>query len=406
VGWEGSTRLIVTESEDSQVELSRLNSKSAFGVILLAFLLASTILANSHFLSSEAYAPQKGDYFKYSETTTVNNGQGVYTGYNDQTLTSGVEQMNAVSGSNVSASYNYSYQYSNDQGSSTSGSSSGNFTWSSNSYTYLNGSDQPSGFGGIPYSKPLYVWFAINTSLSVGSKFFILNTPFAVVSKNYSFQLPSRNYTYVQTIEAEGSGQYQRNDSYGVFTASYTWYEYFDPKSGYIVGYNYVEQDNGRYQGQAGSFTYTDDLYVTSTSYNLAAASPPPNNNTSNSASVTISPPPNNTGLFGLGPYLRYLIAAFVISLLIIVIGVYAATHSRRRKNKGGLPEHPYPPYTPPPSPPPSSSSPPWESKINLGSQPPEQVVIRDVAKVNCKYCGTLIPSTADHCPYCGAPRQ
>ncbi len=363
-----------------------MNNKNVFGALLFASLLTIAIVANMNLVS--ASAPQKGDYFKYSQTITVNNGQGSYTGYTDQSQITGSEQMNGVNGSAISASYGYSYQYSNNQGNSTSSSVSGTYSWSTNNFTYINGSDDQ-----IGYSKPIYVWFAMNPSIPVGGTFYVLNTLFTVLLKNYSLQLPTES-KYVQTIEAKGTGQYQRNDSYGVFTASYTWYGYFDPSTGYIVGYNYVEQDSGQYQGQAGSFTYTDDLYVTSTSYVLASATAPPNGNDNSSSTITA----NTAGLFGLAPYLGYL-AVSVVVLFIIVIAVFAAT--RRRGRDDSLPKHPYTPYTPP-----SPSSTPWESKIDLGAKPSEQVVIRDVAKVNCKYCGTLIPTTADTCPYCGGPRQ
>jgi len=346
-----------------------------FGAVLLAFLVA--IAASAHSVS--AFTPQKGDRFGYSETITVNNGQGSYTGYTDQTRITGMEQMNAVSGSDVSASYSYSAQFSNNQGSSTSSSSSGDYMWSSSTFTYLNGTDNQVG-----YSKPTYVWFFMNSSLPVGGTFYALNTQFAVLSKDYSLQLPTEGNRSVQTIQARGTGQYQRNDAYGVFTASYTWYEYFDPSTGYIVGYSYVEQDNGQYQGRAGSFTYTDTLYVTSTSYNLAQAG---------ASSVSIT----STTIMESALDLGYL-APLAIMLVVVVVVAYAAI----RRRKSSLPKHPYTPQTPTPAPPPT----PWESKVDLGSKPPEEVVIRDVAKVNCKFCGTLIPTTVDRCPYCGGPRQ
>lgn len=365
-----------------------MNTKRVSGTVLFASLLALAIVANVHLAS--AYTPQKGDSFGYSETTTVNNGQGSYSGYTDQLQTTGTEQMNSVNGSLVSGSYGYSYQYSNNQGSSTSDSSSGNYTWSSSTFTYVNGTDNEAGFGGSTYSNPLYVWFAMDPSLSVGSTFYVLNTQFTVLSKNYSLQLPTEN-KYVQTIQTEGTGQYQRNDVYGVFTASYTWYEYFDPSTGYIVGYTYVEQDNGQDQGQTGSFTYTDDLYVTSTSYPLMAGSAP--------SGATTSSTNQGATTGGFPSYLGYVVAAAVVILLIAAIAIYAAT---RRRGKNSLPEH-----SPTPSAPPSSpSSTPFQSNIDLGSKPPEQVVIRDVAKVKCKYCGTLIPSTDDICPYCGGPQR
>ena len=349
----------------------------ASGVILLSFLLAVTLAANAHAVS--VYAPQAGDQFNYSETITVNNGQGSYAGYTDQTKITGMEEMNSVSGSTVSAYYTYSYQFSSNQASSTSSSSSGSYTWSSSSFTYLNGTDNQVG-----YSKPTYVWFAINSSLPVGGTFYALNTQLTVLSRNYSLQLPTEGNKYVQTIQAKGTGERQRNDEYGVFNASYTWYEYFDPTTGYVVAYNYLEQDNGQYQGQAGSFTYTDDLYVTSTTYALAPATAPSNGNESTApATANMSP-----DFAALSPYL------LVGILFLIALVVYVAI--RRRGKNGSLPKHPT--YNPPPPP----SSTPWESRVDLGSKPAEQVVIRDVAKVKCKYCGTLIPTTADTCPYCG----
>jgi hypothetical protein len=337
-----------------------LNHK-VFAVALSILLIALAVAANANSVS--AYAPQSGDFFNYSETTTVNNGQNSYSGYTDQTQITGMEKMTTISGGNVSATYSYSFQYSNNQGLSNSSSSSGSYTWSTSTFTYVKGTDHQVG-----YTNPIYVWFDMNPSLPVGGTFYVLNTQFTILSKNYSLQLPTQGNKYVQSIQTKGTGQYQRNDSYGLFTASYTWYEYFDPSTGYIIGYNYVEQDNGS--------------YVTSTSYNLAPANPPPVN-------------PIDT-LLALAPYL---ILALIAVLFAVVMVVYA---SRRRRRMDTIPEHPLGPSTLPRAPP----STPLESGIDLGSKPPPQIVIRDVAKVNCKYCGTLIPTTADTCPYCGGPRR
>jgi hypothetical protein len=337
----------------------------------LTALLLFVFVASVHPVS--AYTPKQGDNFGYSETTKVNNGQGYYAGYSDQTSTTGKEAVKSVSGSAVLSDFSYAYSFSNSQGNSTSGSQSGNFTWSTSNYTYVKGTDNQVG-----YSKPIYVWFAMNPSTLVGGSVSALNTHLIIQSGNYSLQLSTEG-RYVQTIEAEGSGQYQRNDVYGVFSAIYTWYEFFDPTTGYIVGYNYTEQDTGSYQGQAGSFTYTDTLYVTSTSYTLETAAAPTTAATETSG-ITILVP--------------------VILVVIVVLVVVLVVRGRRQRRP--LPEH-SPPPSPPPVPPPSA---PWESKVDLGSKPAEQVVIREVAKVNCKFCGTLIPTTVDRCPYCGGPRE
>ena len=344
----------------------------AKGLLLAALLLSMSAIGVR---PATANSPQKGDSFNYSETIVVNNGQGSYTGYSDQTTVTGAEQVNSVSGATASQSFSFSYQFTNNQGSSTSHASSGAFTWTASDYTYVNGTDNQVG-----YSKPIYVWFAVNPILPVGGTFYSLNTQFTVLSKNYSYHLASQGGRYVQAIETKGTGEYQRNDDYGTFTASYTWFEYFDPTSGYVIGYSYLEQDSGQYQGQPGSFTYNDTLYVTSTSYALAAAAPPP---------------PPGFSLSSLSDYLVYI--GVVVALVILVAAVVVG-----RRRRGRLPKH----SQVPPTQSPAGSAQPWGSSIDLGSKPPEQVVIRDVAKVNCRYCGTLIPTTADRCPYCGGPRQ
>jgi len=349
---------------------------AVFFIMLLILGFASAVRPVS------GYAPMQGDSFNYSETISVNNGQGSYTGYTDQTIVNGVEQVSSATASLVSSSFSFSYQYTSSQGNSSSYSSSGKYTWAPGNFTCVTGTDNQVG-----YSKPTYVWFAMNPALPVGASFYSLNTHMTVLSRNYSLQLPTED-KFVQTIQAQGTGEYQRDDSYGIFTATYTWTEYFDPTTGYIVGYNYVEQDNGEYQGLAGGFTYTDDLYVTTTSYALALGSP--------STTTTSSGP------LGSAPYAIYALLLVAIVVMIAVV-FYAARKSGRGEH---IPKHPENMPPSPPPPPPTAPTAPSASQIDLGSKPGEQVVIREVAKVNCKFCGTLIPTTAETCPYCGAPRQ
>ena len=74
------------------------------------------------------------------------------------------------------------------------------------------------------------------TRFQKGGTFYLLNTQMTVISRNYSYHLPSQNRN-VNTIFAQGISNYLRNDTYGQFTATYTWNAYFDPSTGYIVGY-------------------------------------------------------------------------------------------------------------------------------------------------------------------------
>lgn len=346
--------------------------------LLLAILLGISIVANVH--SVAAYSPQPNDYFNYSETITVNNGGGIYTGYSDQTSITGMERVGSVSGSTASTHYSWSSTFRNSTG-SYQNSSSGGYTWSSSTFAYINGTDDQYG-----YSNP-HVWFAMNPSLQVGGTFEVLNTQFMVLSKGYSFPLQTNGTRYILTIQAQGTGQFQRNDVYGMFTASYTWTSYFDPTTGYIVGYNYGEQDSGCWTDpsnpslgcQSGSFTWTDNLGVTATSYALTLGTAP--------------------SVLGFGPLVDDAVLVIVVILLIVGLALYIR-HRMRRMDK--IPEHPPTVGIPAGAP----STQPWESKIDLGSRPQEQVVLRDVAMKNCKYCGILIPTTAEKCPYCGGANQ
>jgi hypothetical protein len=345
-----------------------LTSKS---FVVIALLLSLALFSVQAFA---AYVPHQGDYFSYYEVQNLGSGTGDYSGYTEQTIINGSEAINGVTANGtVSAYYSYSYDFSSSSGSTETGGSSGNFTFSSNNFLYINGTDDQT-----RYVNPT-VWFCMDNSIPEGGTFTLLNTLMTVKSTNYSYFLPSQNRS-VYAIYAQGKSSYERNDVYGQFTATYTWDTYFDPSSGYIIGYDYTEHDTNP---SGTGFTYTENLYINSASYPLTTA-------------PTASP----NGSSDLMKDALY-IAAIVIIIAIILIIIYAASRRRRR-----LPKHPsqQPVYTPPSEPP----SPPPPQDINLTpKQPPvQQIVIKEVVKVNCRYCGALIDSTAEKCPFCGAPRS
>jgi hypothetical protein len=345
-------------------------------ILSLGLVQAPAVEAVSH------YVPQAGDHFSYYEVVDLGNGTGNYEGYTEHTAVNGVVEIAGVDfNGTVSAYYSYSWNWSSSDGETDSGGSSGNFTFSSASFLYVNGTDDQTG-----YVNPA-VWFYIDNSTSESGAFLLLNTEMTVIDGNHSYYLPSQD-RYVRAIYAQGTSTYQRNDEYGQFSATGTWAAYFDPSTGYIVGYRYVESDAGSGQG----FTYTENLYVTSTSYPLMEASAPGENSSS------------------LTPYLVLIAVTGVVIAFVIVLVV--ALWSRRRKS---LPKHPsqqvswkdwedqarrrqdssYGSKSPPPP------------DINLtAKQPPvQQIVIKEVAKVYCRYCGTLMDTTAQVCPRCGAPQ-
>jgi hypothetical protein len=336
---------------------------------LFLVVIISLSLALMPALVAASNPPRPGDYFSYYEVENLGNGTGSYAGYSEQMVVTGMETMNSIDVSGVvSAYYSYSYNWSSSTGGAETGSSSGNFTFSSTTFLYINGTDNQTG-----YVNPT-VWFYIDNSIPKGGTFYLLNTEMTIISTNYSFYLPSQG-RYVSAIFAQGSSSYLRNDEYGQFTATYTWGAYFDPSTGYIIGYSYTEHDA---DSSGNGFGYTDNLYVNSTSYALTTAA----------AGTT------GTGISDLALY-GYVIVGIIAVIVIVAILAYAFSRRNRRRT---LPKHPSQQAPMPPPPPNIDLTP---------KQPPvQQIVIKEVAKVKCSYCGALIDSTAQVCPNCGAPRS
>jgi zinc-ribbon domain len=295
------------------------------------------------------------------------SGQGNYGGYTEHTVTTGTETMNKVyTNGTVAAHYGFTWTFSNSSGAKTTGGSSGNFTYSSSTFYYEKGTDNLTG-----YVNPT-VWFFMDSSLPRGGTFSLLNTQMTVMDKNFSYSLSSQG-RYVQSIHAQGSSSYYRNDVYGKFNAAYTWDTYHDPSTGYIIGYSYVEHDT---DNSGNGFTWTENLYVTTTSYALATAS---------------APPPSSQLLF-------LIIGLLVIFVPIIIVIVVVVVLLRRRSR---MPKHSVQDYSRMPSP---MGTPPPTIDLTPKQQPAQQIVIKEVAKVRCKYCGALVDSTAVVCPICGGP--
>ena len=310
------------------------------------------------------YNPQPGDYFNYTETSDLSNAVGpLYQGYTEHWLTIGGERMNRVfANGTVAAAYGYTYTWNNNSGTQKPGGMSGNFSYSSTSFKYTEGTDNQTGF------EHSTVWFYIDNTVQNGGTFALLGTPMTVQSASSSYSHTSAT-GYVSAIFAAGTSSYSRNDIYGKFNVTYTWDVYFDPSTGYIIGYSYVAQDTS---SRGDGFTWTDIFSVTTTSYALTAA-----------------PAPSTPG--SSPPLLFLALAALLIGLLIILI--VAAIVIRRSRR---LPKHPYSQYMGP-APPTVDLTP---------KQPPaQQIVIKEVVKVKCQYCGALIDSTVQRCPFCGAPR-
>ena len=342
------------------------------GALVALFLLSGMALASAATLGAH-YIPQAGDHFVYAETSLINSGTGNYTGYDDATFVNGTIGVTAINTNQTeSAAYSNSDHWFDNTGRSQQWSSSGSFTFSARTYLYVQGTDNQTG-----YVNP-YVWFYMNSSLAAGRTFYLLNTGMTLVSNSTSFALALSSTGYVRTLFGEGNGSYHRNDAYGKFTATYNWMAYFDPGTGYIVGYVYTEQDS---DAAGDGFTVNDVLKVTSTSYALTPAAAP-------------SPPPpgNSTPVLLLG---------VVIAVIVIVVVAIIAALLLRSRRRRSLPKHSGPatvPFTP------TYSSPP-PIDLTRGGQPAvQQIVVRETVKVKCRYCGALVDPSGKACPNCGAP--
>lgn len=345
--------------------------------VLLLFGLFAGPLAG---VTGAHYTPERGDQFAYNETVVLNDGTGPdYTGYTELSVTNGSVAVTGVLPNGTESAFYYNANsYENNTGGHYSWTSSGRFTFSASTFRYVSGTDNQTG-----YVSP-YVWFFMNDSLPLGATFYLLNSEFSVVTTSYNFALETAAGSYVKAIFGEGNGSYERDDSYGVFLATYNWKVYFDPATGYIIGYVYTEKDTNNTTGDG--FTLTDTLAVTHTSYPLTAGTAPP-------------PPASSSG----SPGTDWTLVAVVLVVIVVVIVVISLAISRSRR-RATLPKHSAtgqityvaPPVGPPPA----------GVRLSPSDQPAvQQIVIKETVKVNCRYCGALIDSTAERCPYCGAAR-
>ena len=175
----------------------------------------------------------------------VGSGVGDYQGYTDSTVINGSVGVTAVLPNGTDSAFYYNANtYANNQGANEHWISSGQFVFSPVTFLYVNGTDNQTG-----YTNP-YVWFFMNNSLSAGATLSLLKSQFAVVTTSDNYALETTAGTYVKAIFVEGNGSYVRDDWYGAFTAAYNWKAYFDPLTGYIIGYVYTEQDSNASGGR------------------------------------------------------------------------------------------------------------------------------------------------------------
>lgn len=314
-------------------------------------------------------------FFNYKEQAIITNGRGNYSGYYSNAWINGTESLAQIhSRGNVSMNYNYScsikssgFNYINKD------MAKGNFSFSTISCKYTNGTDNETG-----YTNP-YVWFYTNNTISPNTEKELLNTRMKVISTDYSY-LPKGSSKYITTIYLRGNGTYIRKDSYGTFNATYNWNAYYDKASGFIVAYTYSEVDSN---GKGDGFACTNTLYVSNSSYGVHIS--------------PLQPGVQKPSAFPYSLIAIISLLAFAIIIVIAVAYVNANKHKIKKHSNGGGPVKMS-----------ENSEGRNETDIHLDpeSKGTEQVVIKEIVKVKCQYCGALIDSTAEKCPFCGAPRN
>ena len=205
--------------------------------------------------------PQINDFFEFDQTTTVNNGQGAYYGYEETTHSHYRYDVSAVSTDAVTIHGTGSWTYSNSTGTSFSGSESYTPVFSLTTRNYLSGIDVSAGD-----PSTAAVWFWISVPVSVGQVVHVLDEDLTVQSLSATYWMGAVPRS---AILLEGQGSYGRNDVYGVFTATYTDRYFYDPNTGFIVAEQYTELDVGDWEGLPASFQNSTSLTVTASSYAL-----------------------------------------------------------------------------------------------------------------------------------------
>jgi len=419
----------------------------------VAVLSLATPVAAQATPAASHYLPHPGDGLVFQQYVNVSGGFGNYSGYTESDAVTGYLNVTAVLANGTeTASYVYLGYFQNTT-KSYHWVAKGTFTFSAHTYRYVVGTDNQSGLDRSG------VWFYTNSSATIGSTFSALNYSLRVQSLAGRFGLHHGSGGYVEGIQAIGTGVYARDDVYGVFSAAYVWEAYYDPATGYIIGYHYDEYDS---DAQGNGFVYTDLLRVTSTTYTLTTAKAPPTyavsfdetgvpaskgwtlvfDGTTHAETLTtalVGAVPNGTYLYAvrasgyeaatpygflpvggfgqvvpvtfsaagsssgslINPWELFALVAVLVVVVMLVI-VYLIV--RRGRGARALPRHSaggqvgFSPPPPGPAPPPISLTPHDQPQI-------QQVVVKEVVKVNCQFCGSLIDSTAPKCPFCGATR-
>jgi len=238
-------------------------SEACAGFVRLAFAVwAAAMLLGPGLAPVAAADPQTGDHFEYKFKQRVDNGEGGYDGWWEETVSHGRYDVVSVSGSRVELTAAYGWTYdAYDYPKTPVHNVALNFSFSADTRLYLYGYDLDVAYGPDPS-----VWFWISPDVALGQQVRILDGNYTVESLDatvWSDWMPKR------AIELVSRGSGMRDDIYGQMYYTYTDRYYMDRETGYIIAERYSEHDTGWWEGQRSSFDWHEDYDVVSSSYKI-----------------------------------------------------------------------------------------------------------------------------------------
>ena len=202
-----------------------------------------------------AMAPRAGDRFEYDYNTNVDQGSGEYTGYTDHMRSHSAYAVQGVQGDQVTVHGTGSWTFDGSDGTHQSGVVDATPVFSLSTRHYLSGIDV-----NVTDPSNATVWFWIPTPAQAGDTLRVLDDVFTVTSTDATIWFGLFPH---KAFLLEASGQYDRNDAYGKFLATYHDRYFFDRDSGFIVAEQFDEHDANAVAG----FHYHAEVQVTSSSY-------------------------------------------------------------------------------------------------------------------------------------------
>ncbi len=241
-------------------------------VVLLGLVCQGLILFTMSFTRAQAVAPQVGQWFEYRVKETLQDGNGYFEGYKEETTTTGKYNITTVTATNFTVHAKYSWSWSgNDYSDSYSGSGSANrnVTIDLTTRNYTQAQTDLVGYDAVNGSN-LLTWFLVPANLQLGQTVKILDHTFTVTNEKvtvWSNGLPRLG------LELKYSGPsiiYNYDDANWTCPTSTDIY-YVDRDSGFVFAERLEETTSSKTHKSysSTSFIWKAEYDVTASSFDI-----------------------------------------------------------------------------------------------------------------------------------------